>query len=248
MTWSLSATALPSTVTALVTVAFLVLERMRPGRGLPRVTGWYGRALLINFAQLFITLGTVHLWPKLFGARSSLHLSDGVSPLLQGLYAWFLGTFAFYWWHRLRHAEGWWLVFHQVHHSPSRIETLTSFYKHPLEILADSLLSALILYPLLGCSIAGALWYNCFAATGEYFYHSNLRTPRWLRYLIQTPELHSVHHELDVHRYNFGDLPLWDRLFGTYRDATEFVDRCGFPQDSERNLIMMLAFRNAFGG
>ena len=28
-----------------------------------------------------------------------------------------------------------WLAFHQVHHSPSRIETITSFYKHPTEIV-----------------------------------------------------------------------------------------------------------------
>lgn len=131
MTLLHSATALLSALTALVTMAFLVLERARPGRELPHATGWYGRALLVNLAQLLITLGTVHVWPKLFGARSSLHLS-GVLPVLQGLYAWFLGTFAFYWWHRLRHAAGRWLFFRQVHHSASRIEILTSFYKHPL--------------------------------------------------------------------------------------------------------------------
>ena len=39
-----------------------------------------------------------------------------------------------------------------------------------------------------------------------------------MRFLIQTPELHSAHHELDVHTPNFADIPLWDRLFGTYGD------------------------------
>ena len=66
---------------------------------------------------------------------------------------WFIGTFFFYWWHVLRHRDGFWLMFHQLHHSPSRIELLTSFYKHPLEILSDARLSALVLYPLLGCSL-----------------------------------------------------------------------------------------------
>ena len=75
------------------------------------------------------------------------------------------------------------------------------------------------MYPLLGCSLEGALWFNFFAATGEFFYHSNFKSPPWLKYFIQTPELHSVHHELDVHRYNFADLPIWDRMFGTYRDT-----------------------------
>lgn len=248
MTSPLSATVLPSALTALATIAFLVLERVQPGRELPHVPGWYGRCLLVNLVQLLITVGTVSLWPIVFGGRSFLHLSNEASPLLQGFCAWLWGTFVFYWWHRLRHANGWWLLFHQLHHSPPRIETLTSFYKHPIEILADSFLSAVIIYPVLGCSIAGALWYNLFAAAGEYFYHSNVRTPRWLRFLIQTPELHSIHHQTDVHRYNFGDLPLWDRLFGTYKEATGFADRCGFPRDSERHLVMMLAFRNAFGG
>ena len=75
------------------------------------------------------------------------------------------------------------------------------------------------IYLFLGCSVEAAAWYNLFAATGEYFYHANLKTPRWLRYIIQTPELHSIHHQLDVHRYNFSDLPIWDRLFGTYKPA-----------------------------
>jgi sterol desaturase/sphingolipid hydroxylase (fatty acid hydroxylase superfamily) len=146
----------------------------------------------------------------------------------------------------LRHAKGWWLAFHQIHHSPSRIELLTSFYKHPVEILCDAILSALVLYPLLGCSLLGAFWYNLFAGTGEYFYHANVRTPPWLRYLIQTPELHSIHHQFNVHRYNFGDIPLWDRLFGTYRDSTEFAQRCGFPQGAEQKLLAMLAFRDVY--
>ena len=107
--------------------------------------------------------------------------------------------------------DGWWQLFHQVHHSPARIEAITSFYKHPVEILADSALAAAVMYPLLGCSLEGALWFNFFAATGEFFYHSNFKSPPWLKYIIQTPELHSVHHELDVHRYNFADLPIWDR-------------------------------------
>jgi sterol desaturase/sphingolipid hydroxylase (fatty acid hydroxylase superfamily) len=54
----------------------------------------------------------------------------------------------------LRHAKEWWLAFHQIHHSPSRIELLTSFYKHPIEILCDAVLSAVILYPLMGCYLA----------------------------------------------------------------------------------------------
>jgi len=237
---------LPTALVIVSTLIFLVLERVFPGRELPHSRGWYVRAIFVNLVQLLITLATARLWIELFGDLSLFKLADWNSPLLEGFVGWFIGTFFFYWWHRLRHAKGWWLVFHQIHHSPSRIELVTSFYKHPIEILSDAILSALVLYPLLGCSLLGAFWYNFFAGTGEYFYHANVRTPHWLRCLIQTPELHSVHHQFDVHKYNFSDIPLWDRMFGTYKDTTDFVDRCGFPTGAEEKLIPMLAFKDVY--
>lgn len=225
---------------------FLVLERLFPGRELPNSKGWYTRATLVTLAQLVITVATGRLWVHIFGDISLVKLSNWNMPLLEGFVAWFIGTFIFYWWHRLKHAKGWWLAFHQIHHSPSRIEVITSFYKHPIEILIDAIFSAVILYPLLGCSLTGLFWYNFFAATGEYFYHANVRTPNWLRYLIQTPELHSVHHQFDVHKYNYSDIPLWDRMFGTFKDTTEFADRCGFPEGAEQKLIPMLYFKDVY--
>lgn len=237
---------LPTLLTIAVTVFFLVLERVAPGRPLPAVKGWYARALGMNLVQLLLTLGLNRFWNSAFDRASLFELRAWQLPALEGFTAWLVGTFFFYWWHRLRHAPGFWQVFHQIHHSPTRIEAFTSFYKHPLEILSDSLLSAVVLYPLLGASLEGAFWCNFFAATGEYLYHANFKSPRWLRYFIQTPELHSVHHELDVHRYNFSDLPLWDRTFGTYRDATEFAPACGFPRNNERHLLEMLRFRDVY--
>ena len=44
-----------------------------------------------------------------------------------------------------------------MHHSPQRIEILTAFYKHPLEIVAESLLGATLLYLFLGVSPRGVL-------------------------------------------------------------------------------------------
>ena len=190
---------------------------------------------MVNGIQLLITLATARLWIEVFGEVSIFNLADWEMPIAEGFASWFIGTFFFYWWHVLRHQKGFWRVFHQIHHSPSRIE-----------ILSDAILSALILYPLLGCSLMGAFWFNFFAATGEYFYHANLRTPKWLRYFIQTPELHSIHHQYDVHKYNFADIPLWDRIFGTYKDTTEFSDRCGFPNGAEQKLGQMLMFKDVY--
>jgi sterol desaturase/sphingolipid hydroxylase (fatty acid hydroxylase superfamily) len=237
---------LPAILTIVSTIVFLLLERATPGRQLPQARGWYARALAITAAQVGITLLTYRIWPRVFGESSLFALHRLHAPLAEGFIAWFVGTFIFYWWHRVRHLDGFWHVFHQVHHSPSRIETITAFYKHPIEIAADAILSATVIYGLLGCSVEGAFWYNFFAATGEYFYHVNLSTPAWLRYVIQTPELHSIHHEYDSHAYNYGDITLWDRLFGTYRDTCEFVPRCGFPEGAESRLAEMLIFRDVY--
>ena len=237
---------LPTIITILATIFFLIIERLKPGRKLPQIKNWYYQAILINLVQLLITLATARLWIEIFGEISLFKICNWQSQILQGLFAWFIGTFFFYWWHRVRHLKGFWLIFHQIHHSPSRIEAMTSFYKHPIEILSDAILSALILYPLLGCSMMGAFWYNCFAGIGEYLYHSNIKTPKWFRYFIQTPELHSIHHQFGVHKYNFGDIPIWDRIFGTYKDSTEFAERCGFPKNAENKLKEMLLFKDVY--
>ena len=48
------------------------------------------------------------------------------------------------------------------------------------------------------------------------FQHWNVKTPRWLGYIIQRPESHGLHHELGVHARNYSDFPLWDMLMGTF--------------------------------
>ena len=48
---------LPTIFTVLAALAFFTLERLAPGRELPNWRGWYSRAILINLAQIGITLG-----------------------------------------------------------------------------------------------------------------------------------------------------------------------------------------------
>jgi sterol desaturase/sphingolipid hydroxylase (fatty acid hydroxylase superfamily) len=237
---------LPITLIIAATLIFFILERRLPGRELPEAPGWYVRAAFLNGCQLAIVVLAGVAWNRWFQGHSLFHVS-GLTPVAQGFISWFIGTFVFYWWHRARHEANFlWRIFHQVHHSPSRIEMLTAFYKHPVEIVADSAISSAMLFLLLGASPAGAAWFNVFAVFGEYFYHSNLRTPHWVGYFLQRPEHHSVHHQLDLHQFNYGDITWWDRLFGTFREADEFADQCGFPENHEQRLGEMLIFRDAY--
>jgi sterol desaturase/sphingolipid hydroxylase (fatty acid hydroxylase superfamily) len=230
-------------VIALAATAFMIVERLFPGRDLPNSRGWYMRAVLLNCAQLAIVVVAGFTW-NTWCSRSLFHIAGEVPAVAEGAIAWFIGTFVFYWWHRLRHGSDFaWRVFHQVHHSPARIETLTSFYKHPLEIAANSMISSVLVFGLLGGSIAGAAWFNVFAAVGEMFYHSNIKTPRWFGFFIQRPEHHSIHHESGVHNFNFGDITWWDRLFGTFRETDSFSESCGFDRRAEEQLARMIMFR-----
>lgn len=237
---------LPAALIITLTIAFFILERIYPGRELPYSHGWYGRAVLMNLAQLaLVGLGGL-TWNRFFRGHALFHLGAWQSPALEGAFYWFVGTFVFYWWHRIRHANGFWVIFHQLHHSPSRIEVLTSFYKHPIEIASDLIITSLLVYCIFGGTAEAGAWTSLFSAAGEYFYHANIRTPMWLGWFIQRPEHHSIHHELDVHQYNFGDITWWDRLFGTFKDSENFAPRCGFPGKQEEHLLAMLRFQNVY--
>jgi len=71
-----------------------------------------------------------------------------------------------------------------------------------------------------------------------------LRTPRWTGWFMQRPEHHSIHHQREVHDFNYGDITWWDRMFGTFRDAGDFSPACGYHGDRERRLGEMLLFRD----
>jgi sterol desaturase/sphingolipid hydroxylase (fatty acid hydroxylase superfamily) len=227
----------------------MLVERLAPDRILPKVPGWWARVALLNAAQLGIVVLAGYTWDRWL-ARASLFAVGalGLAPALQGLAGYFVASFVYYWWHRARHDVNFlWLSCHQLHHSPQRIETITSFYKHPVELVANSLLSGLVSYGLLGLTPQGAVWVTFYSALAEYFYHLNVRTPRWVGFFVQRPEMHRIHHARGVHYGNFGDLPLWDMLFGTYRNPATFTAPCGFRPEREARLGAMLAFRNVNG-
>lgn len=238
---------IPLILIVFASIFFFVLERVLPGRELPEAPGWYARATFLNLCQVSVVLLAGIGWNRWLQGWSLFHISAGIPPFCQGLLGWYIGTFVFYWWHRARHdVDLLWRVCHQVHHSPSRIELMTAFYKHPIEIVADSILSSILMFSVLGASPLAGAWFNVFAVIGEYFYHSNLRTPRWLGYFLQRPEHHSIHHQLDLHDFNYGDITWWDRMFGTFREADDFAPQCGFPDCHEARLGRMLAFHDEY--
>lgn len=230
---------------AAIAAALFMVERLWPAHELPKVHNWWGRVIFVNVIQVGIVVLSGYTWDRWLQATALFHLRDHFGTVGQAFIAYFISTFVYYWWHRWRHESQWfWRLCHQLHHSPQRIELLTSFYKHPLEITLNSMISSGLVYLVLGCDVQAGALYTFLTAIAEYFYHLNLRTPRWVGYFIQRPESHRVHHQFRHHTQNFADLPLWDALFGTFKNPTVAPARCGYEEWREDRFEDILTFRD----
>lgn len=112
---------------------------------------------------------------------------------------------------------------HRMHHSDLELDVTTGIRFHPIEILL-SMVIKLAAVAALGAPAAAVLLFEVLLNATSMFNHANVRLPRGadrvLRLVLVTPDMHRVHHSIEpaeTHS-NFGfNLPLWDRLFGTYR-------------------------------
>ncbi len=233
---------------ALAAVSLSLLEWLRPNVPYPLSWNWYARALGLAAAGIVLTALTGNGFEALFhGARAW----PAVSAALNQRPAWLAGfcgylgvTLVVYWWHRARHASDLlWRVFHQIHHSPNRLQAFTAFYAHPIDFMLNTVIVNLVAYAVLGLSVEGAVWAAIWTNLFDLWEHTNVRTPRWLGFIVVRPEMHRVHHESDVHAKNYG-IPLWDMLFGTFENSHRQVPACGFTPEREQRLLAMLGFRD----
>jgi sterol desaturase/sphingolipid hydroxylase (fatty acid hydroxylase superfamily) len=222
-------------------IALTIFETYRPSQSMPPREKWWLRVGILQAMVLFIVTIGVSSWQE---QLVRLRLVDGTqyfTPFWGGVFTYVVGTFVFYFWHVLRHRSNFfWRVFHQIHHSPSRIQAVTAFYVHPIEAVVSSLINAVIVFVIFGLTKESLIWNADFMAVAGIFYHANIRTPHWLGYVIQRPEMHRQHHEFDVHGFNYADLPVWDIAFGTYRNPKSFTGRYGFEGDREMKLGQLL--------
>ena len=172
-------------------IFFIILERIIPDQKLPQVKGWWSRVVIVNIFQLAIVMVGGLTWDRWFQAFSVLRLRDHFFDFPSAVIAYLVLTFVYYGWHRIRHESHFlWNTLHQFHHSPSRIETITSFYKHPLEIVINSILIGSVVFILLGISVQAGAWVTLLTGLAEYFYHMNIKTPHWVGYFLQRPPSH----------------------------------------------------------
>lgn len=153
--------------------------------------------------------------------------------------------------------------FHRVHHADLDYDVTTGARFHPVEMILSMLIKFSAIVVLGAPAIAVVIFEVMLNATAM-FNHGNIRLPtkfdHWLRWLLVTPDMHRVHHsvEVDETNSNFGfNLPWWDRLFGTYRDqprADHLEMIIGIPAHSDPQEVarldgmLLLPFRGEVNG
>lgn len=207
----------------------LVWETWLPRRafGVPLGRRWFNQIALWVAGSLVVRLilplagFSLAVWAQRegWGLLNVIALPPWFAVLL-GVLAIDLGLYVQ---HRLLHAVPLLWRFHQVHHSDLDVDCGTALRHHPVETLITqafdlAVIAAVGVPPLavlVGISLTGV---------ASLFNHGNIAVPfaseRVLRWLIVTPDMHRIHHSVDVgeSNRNFANiLPLWDHAFSTYQ-------------------------------
>jgi sterol desaturase/sphingolipid hydroxylase (fatty acid hydroxylase superfamily) len=212
-------------------LSMYAVEVVRPARSFPKQRHW-GIAG-IGFLIVMMSVGVVA--PMLLPVEwlDRHRLLDGTKlgvagGVIVGLLVFQLFMYGF---HRASHRSSFlWRVSHQMHHAPQRLDIPGAVVFHPVELALQNVLGIGTTVFVLGIEPLAAAIVGYVMAFLAFFQHWNVKTPRWLGYLIQRPESHCHHHELNVHAFNYADLPIWDIVFGTFKNPAEFSGQVGFEE------------------
>jgi sterol desaturase/sphingolipid hydroxylase (fatty acid hydroxylase superfamily) len=224
-------------------VGALVLERLFPGRPLPKVRGWLLKGIVFFALTGVVNAVVPALVATALGGHTLLHLA-GLGTVLGGIVGFLVSDFIGYWIHRTMHRVPFlWRWAHQMHHSAERMDLAGMSYSHPFEIALIFTLPSFAT-GLLGLSPAAGALAGLLGYATAVIQHANMKTPRWLGYILMRPTQHGLHHARGVHNFNFGNFALWDILFGTFRNPDQFPAEYGFWEGASSKLGSMLIGRD----
>ncbi len=238
-------------LTAVLIAIFFILcaiDSFYQERRFPSDRFWKTRGIIALIYFNVIVYYAPFLWDHWF-AEHSLFAMREWPFYLQLIIGFLLFELGIYLWHRIMHAVPiLWRFGHQLHHSAERIDVYGAFYFHPIDILGFSLVGSLSMVLVLGLSVEAAILIGFAGNCCALLQHTNIRTPKWLGYFVMRPEAHALHHQRDRHYGNFGDIPLWDAIFGTYTNPDRWQDQAGFFSGSSQHLASLLAGKDLSRG
>lgn len=226
-------------------VVMLVVERLFPGKELPKVKWWVLKGFVFFLFAGFLNTIFPLLFANMLGGRTVLHLqwTGTFGGALIGMLA---SDVVQYWLHRTMHRVPFlWRWTHQMHHAAERMDLAGMSFMHPFDAFLSFGLTILVTV-LLGLSPDAAAIAGFMSFLVAVVQHSNIRTPAWLGYIIARPEQHGLHHARDVHAYNYANYPIIDIVFRTFRNPAraEFPVAYGFWDGASARVGSMLLGRD----
>ncbi|WP_262689909.1 sterol desaturase family protein [Kordiimonas aestuarii] len=222
---------------------FCVLDFLLPARRFPYVRGWRITGVVSLVVYYLLAGYTPILWDTWLG-EYTLFDASGLSYWITIPVGFLVLQFGIYVWHRTMHSvEPLWRAMHQMHHAAERVDIYGAFYFHPFDMIGWTFLGSVMLVGVFGLDGGAAAIVNTVAAFCGMFQHSNIKTPHWLGYVVTRPESHSVHHQRGHHANNYGDIPLFDILFGTFVNPKSWQNDAGFFAGSSLRISKLLFWR-----
>ena len=125
------------------------------------------------------------------------------------------------------------------------MQTLVAFFRHPLEMLLNTVYLLLLGIVIFGVSVEAIALALAIEGCLETFHHANIRISKklyWLGNIIQLPHMHLVHHEYGLHRYNYSPF-CWDAIFGTAAITHTWNQQLGFKDSNDTKKYFLLKNR-----
>jgi sterol desaturase/sphingolipid hydroxylase (fatty acid hydroxylase superfamily) len=228
--------------------ALMIWEALAPARELPKIKGWMPRALGVFAIYFYVASYLPLLWDSYLAEYQLFDLSD-LGTLTGAAIGIVVYEGVLYAWHRTMHQTHWlFQSFHQMHHSVERLDTYGAFYLSPLDMIGFTFVGSLSLAMIVGLSAQAVTVYLLVTMFFGIFQHANIKTPHWLGYLIQRPESHTIHHGRGLHKYNYCDLPIFDMIFGTFRNPKGYEMETGYYDGASARIVDMLLFKDVSKG
>lgn len=219
-------------------------EGLFPARRLPVIPYWKIKGVLF-FLGYFLLSTYLPLWYAALLPTAQLFDLSNVPLLPAAIAAILLFELALYVWHRSMHtSNALWRVFHQMHHSAERLDTYGAFYFSPFDMIGFTVLGTICFSFIAGFPPQAITVMLLVTNFFSIFQHANIKTPTWLGYFVQRPESHAVHHAKGIHAFNYSDLPLFDIIFGTFRNPEAFVKETGFYMGASGKIGEMMMFKD----